>query len=220
LINEKKDPMKRREMLVCVASVVPALLARSASIAHGQPETPLSRDSVLRDPDIPSTGNPAGDVTIVEYFDYQCPYCKKIAPILADVVKEDGGIRLVLKDWPIFGELSVQSARFVLGAKFQGKFHDAYYALMATRGRLTEARLLETLKQAGVSLEKLRGALEAHDEELKSILKRNAAQAEAFGFNGTPSFIVGTFRVPGVPTAEQFRMMIADVRAGKDKIAR
>ena len=175
---------------------------------------------MLRDPDIPSTGNPAGDVTIVEYFDYQCSYCKRIAPVLADIAREDGGIRLVLKDWPIFGELSVQSARLVLAAKFQGKFHDAHYALMATSGRLTEPRLVETLKQAGVSLEKLNGALEVHDETLKSVLKRNAAQAEAFGFNGTPSFIVGTFRVPGVPTAEQFRMMIADVRAGKDKIAR
>ncbi|MDQ8730031.1 DsbA family protein [Bradyrhizobium sp. LHD-71] len=212
--------MKRREMLAGIASVVPAVLARSAVMAQEQADNPISRDSVLRDPDIPLAGNLAGDVTIVEYFDYQCPHCKRIAPILADVVKEDGRIRLVLKDWPIFGELSVQSARLVLGAKFQGKFHDAYYALMGTSGKLTEARLMETLKQAGVSLEELHGALETHDEKLKSILKRNSAQAEAFGFNGTPSFIVGTFRVPGVPTAEQFKMMIADVRAGKDKTGR
>jgi protein-disulfide isomerase len=188
--------------------------------ALGQGANPISRESVLRDPDIPVTGNPAGDVTIVEYFDYQCPYCKTIAPVLADVVREDGRVRVVLKDWPIFGELSVQAARLVLAAKFQNKFHDAHYALMASKERLSDARLIEALKHAGVDMEKLRTALDANDDKLKSILVRHEGQAKAFGFQGTPSFIVGTFRVPGVPTAEQFRLMIADVRAGKDKTTR
>lgn len=164
-------------------------------------------------------GNPDGDVTIVEYFDYQCSYCRTIAPVLADLMKEDGRLRIVLKDWPVFGELSVQAARLVLATKYQNKFHDAHAALMAKTGRLTESRLIGTLKEAGVDMDRLKQALDTHDEVIKAILVRNAAQADAFGFQGTPSFIVGTYRIPGVPTAEQFRLMIADVRAGKDKIA-
>ena len=207
--------MDRRQYLACAAGF--SLAAMFDPRAHAQDSNPISRESVLRDPEIPVAGNPQGDVTIVEYFDYQCGYCKKVARILADVARQDGRIRVVLKDWPIFGELSVQAARLVLAAKFQNKFHEAHHALMAKADRLTETRLVETLKQVGVDMEKLQASLDSHDDAIKSILVRNAAQAKAFGFPGTPSFIVGTFRVPGVPTAEQFKLMIADVRAGKDK---
>lgn len=209
--------MNRRQALAILTTLAPAALVGLSGGAKGQTNPP-GRDEVLRDPDIPSAGNENGDVTIVEFFDYQCSYCKTIAPVLADVVKQDGRVRLVLKDWPIFGELSVQAARLVLGAKYQNKYHDAHYALMAAKGKLTETRLVETLKDAGVDLAKMQDALNSHDDALKALLKRNTSQARAFGFPGTPSFIVGTFRVPGVPTADQFRMMIADVRAGKDRL--
>lgn len=210
--------MDRRQYLTGAAGFWFAAMLGPGALAQGA--NPISRDSVLRDADIPVTGNPQGDVTIVEYFDYQCPHCKTIAPILADVARQDGRVRIVLKDWPIFGELSVQAARLVLAAKFQNKFHDAHNALMAGKERLTDARLIETLKQVGVDMDKLRSALDANDDAIKATLVRNEAQAKAFGFPGTPSFIVGTFRVPGVPTAEHFKLMIADVRAGKDRMGR
>lgn len=210
--------MDRRQYLS--ATIGLSLAAASAGRARAQGPNPISRELVLRDKDIPVAGNPDGDVTIVEYFDYQCSYCKTIAPVLASLAKEDGRLRIVLKDWPVFGELSVQAARLVLAAKFQDRFHDVHAALMAKTGRLTESRLVETLREAGVDMDQLQKTLDTHDETIKAILVRNAAQAEVFGFRGTPSFIVGTFRVPGAPTAAQFRLMIADVRAGKDKIAR
>lgn len=209
--------MDRRQYLSVTIGL--SLAAATAGRAHAQEPNPISRELVLRDKEIPVSGDPAGDVTIVEYFDYQCSYCKTIAPVLANLAKEDGRLRIVLKDWPVFGELSVQAARLVLAAKYQNKFHDAHTALMAKTGRLTESRLVQTLRETGVDMDRLKRALDTHDDTIKAILVRNAAQAEAFGFRGTPSFIVGTFRVPGVPTAEQFRLMIADVRAGKDKIA-
>ena len=210
--------MNRREWLAGAAG---ALLSATASGgAPAQEDNPISRERVLRDPDIPVSGNPDGDVTIVEYFDYQCPYCKTVAPVLADVAKEDGRVRVVLKDWPIFGEVSVQAARLVLAAKYQGKFHDAHFAMMARTGRLTQERIADMLREVDVDQTMLQAALDAHDDAIKTILVRNAAQAKAFGFPGTPSFIVGTFRIPGVPTAAQFKQMIADVREGKDKIAR
>ena len=94
------------------------LVFESAQTAPAQPQSAdtdvLSKDAVLRDPEIPALGNPNGDITIVEYFDYQCPYCKKISPVLDQVISEDKKVRLVLKDWPILGDPSGYAARLVL----------------------------------------------------------------------------------------------------------
>jgi protein-disulfide isomerase len=173
----------------------------------------LSRDKVLRDVDIPAMGNPQGDVTIVEYFDYQCPYCKKLAPDLAQVVHEDGKVRLVLKDWPILGPPSDVAARLVLATRYQNKYEASHQALIGTKGRLTENGIRDTLAKAGVDLAKADTDLATHKTEISALLKRNNDQAEAFGFQGTPAFIIGTFRVPGVLDAATFKQVIADARA-------
>jgi len=168
---------------------------------------------VLRDADIPVLGNPQGDITIVEFYDYQCPYCKKLAPDLARVVKEDGKIRLVMKDWPILGPASDIAARLVLATRHQGKYEVAHDALMGLRGQLTEAVLRGALETAGVDLARADADLLAHKEEIDALLKRNNGQAEAFGFFATPSFIVGTFRIPGAIDAAMFKRAVADARA-------
>ena len=175
----------------------------------------LSKDAVLRDPDNPVLGNPKGDITIVEYFDYQCPYCKKISPVLDQVISDDKNVRLVLKDWPILGDPSGYAARLVLAAKYQNKYEAAHRALIVKVGRLTEAAIDETLTQAGVDVAKAKADLATNKASIDALLKRNSEQA--FGFRGTPVFIVGTFRIPGGLTAEQFKLAIADARkAAKD----
>lgn len=158
---------------------------------------PLSRDNMLNDAAIPVAGNPRGDIAIVEYFDYQCPYCKKVHPVLEKVAKDDGNLRLVFKNWPIFGGVSVVAARRVMAAQYQGKYGEAHDALMTATGRLTEPRLQELLTHAGVDLARAEADLRANAGAIDAALKRNADQAVAFGFQGTPAFIVGTFRVPG-----------------------
>lgn len=172
----------------------------------------LTKDAVLRDPENPVLGNPQGDITIVEYFDYQCPYCKKISPVLDQVINEDKKVRLVLKDWPILGEPSGYAARLVLAAKYQNKYEAAHRALIVKVGRLTESMIDETLTQAGVDVARSKADLAANKSAIDALLKRNDAQAQAFGFRGTPVFIVGTFRIPGGLTAEQFKLAIADAR--------
>ncbi len=157
-------------------------------------------------------GNPQGDITIVEWFDYQCPFCKKISPVLDQVVNEDKKVRLVLKDWPILGEPSGYAARLVLAAKYQNKYEFAHRALIGAVGRLTEGVIDETLAKAGVDVIKAKADLAANKATIDALLKRNNEQAEAFGFRGTPAFVVGTFRVPGGLTAEQFKLAIADAR--------
>lgn len=175
-------------------------------------EDVLSKDAVLRDAENPVLGNPQGDITIVEYFDYQCPYCKKISPVLDQVVNEDKKVRLVLKDWPILGDPSGYAARLVLATKYQNKYEAAHRALIVKVGRLTEAVIDETLAQAGVDIPKAKADLATNKAAIDALLKRNNEQAEAFGFRGTPAFVVGTFRVPGGLTAEQFKLAIADAR--------
>src|SRR5580704_960034 len=131
-------------------AVSPAAWAQPASTPGS--DDVLSRDAVLRDPAIPALGNPQGDITIVEYFDYQCPYCKKTAPELAEVVTEDGKVKLVLKDWPIFGPASAYAARMALASKYQDKYEAAHDALIAAKAKLTEAAVDDLLGKAGVDV--------------------------------------------------------------------
>lgn len=201
-------------MAVALAAAVLAWQPAWTAPAQEQSEAGdvLSKDAVLRDAENPVLGNPQGDITIVEYFDYQCPYCKKISPVLDQVVHEDKKVRLVLKDWPILGDPSGYAARLVLATKYQNKYEVAHRALIVQVGRLTEAGIDETLAQAGVDVAKAKADLVANKAAIDALLKRNNDQAEAFGFRGTPAFVVGTFRVPGGLTAEQFKLAIADAR--------
>jgi protein-disulfide isomerase len=186
-----------------------------AGTARAEEEKVLTEALVLRDPDIPAAGNPDGDITIVEWFDYNCPYCRKIEPELRQLVQDDGKVRLVLKDWPILGDVSKVAARMALAAKYQGKFLAAHEAMIGVSSRLTEPRIRELLAGAGVDMNRLNRDLATNAKAIAAILARNNDQAEAFGFRGTPSFIVGKFRVPGILTMAEFEMVIADARKAK-----
>src|SRR3569832_277433 len=133
----------------------------------------LTEAKVLRDPDVPVAGNPEGNISIVEWSDYNCPYCRKLEPELRQVVQDDGKVRLVLKDWPILGPVSVTAARIALAAKFQDKYHRAHDALMAVSSRLTEARINELLAGAGGDMDRLKRDLSGHAGDIDAILKRN-----------------------------------------------
>jgi protein-disulfide isomerase len=187
-------------------------VAPRVALAQGAGDNVLTEALVLRDPDIPVGGNADGDITIVEYFDYQCPYCRKIAPELRQVVRDDGKVRLMLKDWPIFGDVSVTAARMVLASKYQGKFLPAHEALIGLDSKLTEPRIPELLAGAGIDVDRLNRDLVTNGKAIDAIIARNRDQATAFGFRGTPAFIVGKFRVPGVLTMAQFGQVIADAR--------
>lgn len=180
--------------------------------ALAQRDGVLTEALVLRDPEIPAAGNLAGDLTIVEYFDYQCPYCRKVEPELRQVVQDDGKVRLVFKDWPVLGPASVTAARMALASKYQDKFIQAHDALIAVNSKLTEARIREVLAGAGIDLDRLDKDLASNSSAIDAVLARNDDQAAAFEFRGTPSFIVGKFRVPGVLTMAQFGQVIADAR--------
>jgi protein-disulfide isomerase len=213
--------LNRRDALSLFAPAAAAIGSCAwPGLARAQEDSVLTEALVLRDPDIPVGGNASGDITIVEYFDYQCPYCRKLEPELRQVVHDDGKVRLVQKDWPILGPASVTAARMALASRYQDKFPEAHDALMALSSKLTDARIREVLAKAGIDVDRLDRDLSGHATEIDAILTRNKDQAHAFEFRGTPAFIVGKFRVPGVLTMAQFGMVIADARkaaAAKNK---
>jgi protein-disulfide isomerase len=212
-MSKLSENASRREVL--------GLIGASAAMLGGMPRAALaqarepSEAAVLRDPDNPVIGNPNGDIAIVEWFDYNCPYCRKLEPELRQVVQDDGKVRLVLKDWPILGPVSVVAARMALACKYQDKYVQAHDALFGVSSRLTEPRIDELLKDAGIDLDRAKRDLDAKGKTIDAILARINAQAEGLNFRGTPSFIIGKFRVPGVLTMDQFAQVIADARKAK-----
>jgi protein-disulfide isomerase len=213
-IDARRKPGRtRREMLGALgAGAVLLGLAPRLALAQDDEEKVLTEALVLRDPDIPVAGNADGDITIVEYFDYQCPYCRKIEPELRQVVQDDGKVRLIWKDWPILGPVSVVAARMALATRYQDKYIQAHEALIGVSSKLTEPRISELLAGAGIDVDRCRRDLAANAKAIDAIVARNNDQASAFGFRGTPSFIVGKFRVPGMLTMAEFERVIADAR--------
>jgi protein-disulfide isomerase len=212
-MSKSNEKASRRKVLGLIGAGA-AILAATPRHALAQRREP-NEAAVLRDPDNPVLGNPDGDIAIVEWFDYNCPYCRKLEPELRQVVQDDGKVRLVLKDWPILGPVSVVAARMALACKYQGKYVQAHDALFGVSSRLTEPRISELLKEAGIDVDRAKHDLEANGKAIDAMLARNNAQAEGLNFRGTPSFIVGKFRVPGVLTMDQFTQVIADARKAK-----
>ncbi|HSZ97811.1 MAG TPA: DsbA family protein [Bradyrhizobium sp.] len=203
--------LNRRRLLGSLGVSALGLSALSVP-ARAQGDNVLTEALVLRDPDIPVAGNADGNISIVEYFDYQCPYCRKVEPELRQVVHEDGKVRLVWKDWPILGPMSVTAARMAQASKYQDKFIEAHDALIAINSKLTETKIREALSGGGVDIDRLDRDLVSNESAINATLARNNDQATAFEFRGTPAFIVGKFRVPGVLTLAQFTQVIADAR--------
>src|ERR1700736_843480 len=214
-LNQGRTRREALGLLSGSAAMLGIAIAPGSALAQGGEETVLTEALVLRDPDIPVAGNPNGDISIVEWFDYQCPYCRKLEPELRQVVQDDGKVRLVLKDWPVLGPVSVIAARMALASKFQDKYIQAHEALIGVNSKLTEPRMRELLAGAGIDVDRLDRDLVTNAKAIDAILARNSDQATAFGFKGTPSFIVGKFRVPGILTMAEFDQVIADARKAK-----
>lgn len=203
--------MNRRELLAAsVACGASLLLPAGVVLAQSMPTV----EEVLFDPQIPVLGNPDGDVTIAEFFDYQCPFCKRGHPDLMKVVEDDEKVRLVMKDWPIFGEPSVYASSLVLALAGDVKYADALHALMATKGRLEKTEVDSVLAKAGFDLAALVEAYRKDSARIDAIVARNMDQANAFGFNGTPSFIIGTKIFHGAMDAKALTDAVAQARAG------
>jgi protein-disulfide isomerase len=168
------------------------------------------RDVLERDPNAPVLGNVDGDVTIVEFFDYNCPYCKRVKPEIQALMAADPDIRLVYREWPILGEGSVFAARAALAARNQGKYEEFHWAMMGLQGRAEEASILNAAAEIGLDVDKLRADMDA--PEINEHIQTSMELAAALGFNGTPSFVIGEALVPGFIKTVQFEGYVEGAR--------
>ncbi len=168
-------------------------------------------EALKRDPDSPVIGNPDGDVTLVEFFDYRCPYCRKVTADLMDAVEKDGGIRLVFKEFPILGPDSMVAARAALAAAQQDRYRDFHLALMTVPGQLDEPRILALASDLGLDVDRLREDMGSEGVERQ--IRANHQLGRALQINGTPAFIVGNEIVPGAVPMQQLLELVRRERA-------
>jgi protein-disulfide isomerase len=188
-----------------------AALAMTPSIAQTRPD--LSRKAVTDDPVAPGRGGPGHDVTIVEFFDYNCPYCRRMEPALNGVLASDPKIRVVYRDWPIFGPASREASRAAIASRWQGRHTAFHAALMAMPGRLDTAGIRAAATRAKVDWPRLQRDLATHGAEIDALLARTDAIAKAIGFHGTPALIVGSQIVSGAVDLPTLRRIVAAARA-------
>ncbi|WP_371347456.1 DsbA family protein [Ancylobacter sp. IITR112] len=199
--------MQRRHVLTLAGLLAASALAGAPLRAQG-----VDVEAILRDPAAPTAGNPRGDVTVVAFLDYNCPFCKKAAPDLERAVREDGRIRLVYKDWPILSEASVYGAQLALATAYQGGYAKVHHALMAIPGRrVSKEQMGAAVRASGVDVDRLNADLKAHAGDITALLRRNLAQAESLGLQGTPAYLIGPFRTSTLDYAG-FKEAFAEAR--------
>lgn len=164
----------------------------------------------------PIFGNADSKMVVVEFFDYQCIHCKDMAPVIEKLVESDKNVKVVFKEFPIFGETSEYAARAALAANKQDKFPAFHLALMAVKEKLTDAKVLEVAKQVGLNTDQLKKDMDGQD--IKDQLKQNYDLANKLGIMGTPAFILAnldskpelkSFFIPGATSIEQLQSELA-----------
>ena len=187
---------------------------QQADAQSAQVKTAISEnaDLIYRDKYGLETGNPEGNVTIVEFSDYNCPYCKRALKDLTKLLGSDKNVRVVLKEFPIFGERSEGTARVAIAAKHQGKYFEMHTALLKNRGQNTEKSALALAEKLGFDMDKLKQDMSS--DEVKKIIAETRDLGTKLGINGTPFYLVGDRVIPGAPENlyQVFQQHVADVR--------
>ncbi len=166
--------------------------------------------ALVADADAPIMGNPNGKVTVVEFFDYRCGYCKRVFPTIMQILKNDPSVRYVVKEFPILGPESVTASRASLAVwrTHKDKYKAFHAALMTARGGVPEAKVLHIAEGLGIDKGQLKKAMA--DPAIDKILERNYSLAQALNINGTPAFVIGGKLVPGAIDAATMKKMIAE----------
>jgi protein-disulfide isomerase len=204
-------PISRAQFLRLTALSASLFVVSSGARAS---ESAITRDMIFNDRETPTGGNPDGDLTIVDFFDYNCPYCKLAATSLEKIVKTDGNIRLVYRDWPILAETSIIGARLALAARYQGQYLPVHHALMDIPGYgVSQEKMIEAVRHTGIDLAQLENDIAKHSDNISGQIKRNLDIANAVGLLGTPGFLIGPYKVNEALDDKGFMRVVADARA-------
>ena len=172
----------------------------------------LLEDEVFRSVGSPTMGNPEGDVTLVEFFDYNCGYCKRVLDSVFQLAEEDSGLRVVFKELPILAPSSLTAARAALAAREQDRYVEYHNALMGHRGALSDDVIFRIAEDVGLDVDRLRQDMES--EAVQEEIAANMALAERIGIRGTPAFIIGDQVIPGAVGLDTLRELVGQARAG------
>ncbi|WP_256753976.1 DsbA family protein [Mesorhizobium sp. Mes31] len=183
---------------------------READAAEAKATLASRADDILRDKQSPVGGNVEGNVTMVEFFDYNCPYCRQVAPIMAQAVADDPQLKIVYKEFPILGPASVFAAKAALAADRQGKYVEFHKALFGAKTRVTEAVVLKVAAEAGLDVARMQTDMQK--PEIQASIDRNMELAQALKITGTPGFIVGDQIFPGATDLETMKKLIERAR--------
>ena len=170
----------------------------------------MHQSELLHDPASPVSGDPVGEVTVVEFFDYRCGFCQRAAGSVTQLQKDDARVRIVYKDFPILGADSVQAAKAALASRSQGRHQAFHEALLATKGDLTKEQILQVASDVGLDTKKLTADMD--NPEWLTIIERNRALASDLGITGTPAFVVGNELVPGATDLTTLKNLVAGAR--------
>jgi protein-disulfide isomerase len=170
------------------------------------------RDDLLHDAGDPVGGNAQASLTVVEFFDYHCPYCKAVAPEFLSTIQKDGNLRVVFKEFPILGDSSVFAAKVALAADKQGKYVEMHRALMALKGDLSEEAVYGAAKAQGLDVTKLKQDMAA--PEVEERISKTYDLARALGIHGTPAFIIGDELIPGALPMSDLMQKVEKQRKG------
>jgi len=172
------------------------------------------KSDLLHDPATQVMGNADSDCAIIEFFDNQCPYCQANEPELQKLLKQDSRVKLVLKEFPILGPISLVASKAALASVKQGKYAQFHEALLGHRGHYDKASLVDDIaKSAGLDLDKLHKDMESPD--VMAELDRNLDLGRALNITGTPGFVIGTQIISGASSVEELKKYVAN--ACKDK---
>lgn len=203
----KADPSILRDAITALQQQDADAQNAAAKVAIGRAGSALARN-----PGDPVAGNPDGDVTLVEFYDLRCPYCRHMVPAMAELLAHDPKLRLVYKDIPVLGEASVLGARAVLAAQRQGGYLKLQEALMSGSGQITEASIEQAATRLGLDWLRLRRDMDA--PEVKERIETNLTLARNLGIDGTPSFVVGSHLLPGAVPLDALQSAVAAARSG------
>lgn len=185
--------------------------AEKQKSADAQLALAKQQDQIFNNPADPVVGNVNGDVTVVEFFDYRCPYCKRVSDSLMTLLKDDPNIKLVFKEFPILGPESTVAAKIALAAHRQGKYEQVHTAFMAHKGSFDQEALLDLAASVGADRAKL--AADMQDPAIQGHLQANDSLAGALGITGTPGFLFGKQLVPGAISLDDMKKFVSAARA-------
>jgi protein-disulfide isomerase len=184
---------------------------RKAETEQQQREAVIARRAeIFEDATAPVLGPATANVTLVEFFDYKCPYCKQMTAPMMRMLQDDKQLRIVFKELPILGPDSVIAARAALAAQRQGKYQQLHEALMRARGSFDEAMVLRLASDAGLDAKRLKADMDS--PELMQALERNRRLARDLQITGTPAFVIGERLIPGAVDPETLAKLIAEAR--------